>query len=220
MNLDRIVNILGNTQQYSSKMKKSTINETSFMENLKNAEEANTEKIDIYKKYLSNKYGVNLIIKSIDKKQKSFDSIGKSMNGNDVIIAPNILEQMANDSEKAAYYEGKIQDFFSAIPELSASFAAKGLVYKPCGVIIHEDGSVTYVGGCSDSPERVAQVNKINKAKREKKVAQIKANLEKNEEITKEQKELAKIQYYKQTMLSTINNNIFNNATNYYIYRK
>ena len=58
------------------------------------------------------------------------------MNGSDIIIAPNILEQMVNDPEKAAFYEQKIDDFFEATPQLSASFAAKGLVYEPGGVVI------------------------------------------------------------------------------------
>ena len=100
------------------------------------------------------------------------------MNGSDVIIAPNILEQMAGDRDKAAYYERKIDDFFQAIPGLSVSFASKGLVYEPGGVVVHADGKVTYVGGCSDSPERVAEVNAINKAKRKKEAEQREERLE------------------------------------------
>ena len=94
------------------------------------------------------------------------------MNGNSVVIAPNILEDMANDPEKAAYYEQKIDDFFNATPRLKAQFAAQGLNYEPCGVVIHEDGSVTYIGGCGDSPERVAEVNRINAEKAKKKAEQ------------------------------------------------
>lgn len=33
---------------------------------------------------------------------------------------------------------------------------------------MHEDGTVTYISGCSDSPERVAEVEAEHKAKREK----------------------------------------------------
>ena len=99
-----------------------------------------------------------------------------------VIIAPNILEEMARDPEKAAYYEGKIDSFFADIPRQTALFAAKGLDYQPCGVVVHEDGIVTYIGGCADSPERVAQVNAINRAKREKQAAQRKAAFERSEE--------------------------------------
>ena len=122
------------------------------------------------------------------------------MSGSDVVIAPNILEQMANDAEKAAYYEGKIDDFFHATPMLKTSFAAQGLDYQPCGVVIHEDGSVTYIGGCADSPERVAEVNAINKAKREKEAAQRKANMERSREAAEEQKRQMDIAYQKKSM--------------------
>ena len=81
------------------------------------------------------------------------------MSGSDVIIAPNILEQMATDSDKAAFYENKIDEYFNTIiPRDTVAFAAKGLVYEPGGVVVHEDGTVTYISGCSDSPERVAEV--------------------------------------------------------------
>lgn len=128
---------------------------------------ANVVETDAYIEYLKARYG-NVTIQRVGSDQNSLDRAGRSMSGNDVIIAPNILEEMAHDTEKAAYYEGKIDDFFESVPRLTASFAAKGLVYEPGGVIIHEDGKVTYISGCSDSPERVAEVNAINKAKREK----------------------------------------------------
>ena len=66
-------------------------------------------------------------------------------------------------------------------------FAAQGLDYQPCGVVVHEDGSVTYIGGCADSPERVAEVNAINKAKREKEAAQRKVSMERSQEATEKQ---------------------------------
>ncbi len=113
---------------------------------------------------------------------------------------------MANDSEKAAYYEGKIDDFFHATPMLKASFVAQGLDYQPCGVVIHEDGSVTYIGGCADSSERVAEVNAINKAKREKEAAQRKASLERSQEAAEERKEQMEIAYKKQSMAETLAN--------------
>ena len=121
-------------------------------------------------------------------------------------IAPNILEQMANDPETAAYYEGKIDDFFNATPRLKASFAAQGLDYQPCGVVVHEDGSVTYIGGCGDSPERVAEVNAINKAKREKEAAQRKASIERSQEAAEERKQQMEIAYRKQTMAEALAN--------------
>lgn len=152
-------------------------------EKLQDTEDSISSRVEKYTEYLKSKYG-NVTIASIGKDQASLNRAGKSMSGSDVIIAPNILEQMANDPEKAAYYEGKIDDFFDAIPSLNASFAAKGLVHEPCGVVVHDDGSVTYIGGCGDSPERVAEVNAINKAKREKEAKQRKELLERNQEET------------------------------------
>mgnify|MGYP001061683849 CR=1 FL=1 len=100
------------------------------------------------------------------------------MSGSDVVIAPDILGQMANDTEKAAYYEGKIDDFFHATPMLKASF----------------------IGGCADSSERVAEVNAINKAKREKEAAQRKANMERSREAAREQKRQMDFAYQKRSM--------------------
>lgn len=176
------------------------ITETSFINQLKETGgTAGTSRVDAYTEYLRSKYG-NVRIQNVGKDQQSLDKIGKSMSGSDVVIAPNILEQMANDTEKAAYYEGKIDDFFNATPMLKASFAAQGLDYQPCGVVIHEDGSVTYIGGCADSPERVAEVNAINKAKREKEAAQRKANMERSQEAAEEQKRQMDIAYQKKSM--------------------
>lgn len=130
------------------------------------------------------------------------------MNGGDVIISPNILEQMVNNPEKAVYYEGKIDDFFNATQKLKLQFAAKGLDYQPCGVVVHEDGSVTYIGGCSDSPERVAKVNAINKAKREKEAAQIKANMEHSMKAAEKRRAEIKTLDEKQAMKEAVKSRI------------
>ena len=197
---------LASAYQYVNKTQKTGTNRTGFTEQLqKTGEAADTSKVDAYTEYLRSKYG-NVKIQSVGKDQQSLDRAGKSMSGNDVVIAPNILEQMANDPEKAAYYEGKIDDFFNATPMLTASFAAKGLVYEPGGVVVHEDGSVTYISGCSDSPERVREVNEINKAKREKEAAQRKASLEHSQEAAEEQRRQIEIAYKKQSMTEALAN--------------
>lgn len=197
---------LAGAYQYANRTQKTGTNKTGFMEQLqKTGEAADTSKVDAYTEYLRSKYG-NVRIQSVGKDQQSLDRAGKSMNGSDVVIAPNILEQMANDPEKAAYYEGKIDDFFNATPRLKASFAAQGLDYQPCGVVVHEDGSVTYIGGCADSPERVAEVNAINKAKREKEAAQRKASMERSQEAAEERKEQMEIAYRKQMMAEVLAN--------------
>jgi len=173
---------------------------TDFIRQLKKTgEAAELSRVNAYAEYLRSKYG-NVRIQSVGKDQQSLDRIGKSMSGSDVVIAPNILEQMTNDSEKVAYYEGKIDDFFHATPRLKASFAAQGLDYQPCGVVVHEDGSVTYISGCADSPERVAEVNAINKAKREKEAAQRKENMERSREAAEERKRQMDIAYRQKSM--------------------
>ncbi len=197
---------LAGAYQYANRKQKTGTNKTGFMEQLqKTGEAADTSKVDAYTEYLRSKYG-NVRIQSVGKDQRSLDRAGKSMNGNDVVIAPNILEQMANDPEKAAYYEGKIDDFFNATPMLTASFAAKGLVYEPGGVVVHEDGSVTYISGCSDSPERVREVNEINKAKREKEAAQRKESIERSQEGAEERRQRIEIAYKKQAMAEALAN--------------
>lgn len=195
---------LAGAYQYANKAQKTATNGMGFTEQLqKTGEAANTSKVDTYTEYLRSKYG-NVRIQSIGKDQQSLDRIGKSMSGSDVVIAPNILEQMANDPEKASYYEHKIDDFFDDIPILTASFASKGLVYEPGGVVVHEDGSVTYISGCSDSPERVREVNEINKAKREKEAAQRKENLERSQEAAEERQRQIEIAYKKQSIAEAL----------------
>lgn len=173
-------------------------------ENVQNVEATSTSNVDAYTKYLKSKYG-NVTIQSVGKDQASLDKIGKSMSGSDVVIAPNILEQMANNSETAAYYEKKIDDFFDATPMLNACFAAKGLVYEPGGVVVHEDGSVTYISGCSDSPERVAQVNAENKAKREKEAKQRKDAVERSQEESEKQRQQIERYNQKQALEEVLN---------------
>lgn len=201
------VNNILTAYQYADKAQKNNAaGKTSFADTVKQAaENGSTSRTEAYKDYLKQKYG-NVRYESVGRDQKSLDKAGKSMTGSDVVIAPNILEQMANDPEKAAYYEGKIDDFFEATPRLKASFAARGLDYQPCGVVVHEDGNVTYIGGCTDSPERVAEVNAINKAKREKEAAQRKESMERSREAAEERKEQIETAYQKQAMAEYLAN--------------
>lgn len=196
MSIFGINNTLTGAYQYSNKINEMAADKTNFAEQLQKADEMNTSRVDAYTEYLKSKYG-NVRIESVSRDQKSLDKIAKSMSGNDVVIAPNILEQMANDSEKAAYYEGKIDYFFNTvIPRETAICASKGLVFEPCGVVVHEDGTVTYICGCSDSPERVAEVNAINKAKQEKRAAQRKAYQERRIELLEMQRQTIETIYY------------------------
>ena len=139
---------------------------------LEAAKDTETSNVDAYMEHLKKKYG-RVTIESIGKDQASLEKAGKRMSGNDVIIAPNILNEMASDPKKAAYYEQKIDYFFTdVIPNGKAFAASMGLTFEPCGVVVHEDGTVTYICGGGDSPERVAEVNRINAEKAKKKAEQ------------------------------------------------
>ena len=195
---------LAGAYQYaaSKDVKKADTKGTNFIEQL---QETSTSKVDAYMEYLKSKYG-KVTIQSIGKDQASLDRAGKSMSGGEVVIAPNILEQMANDSEKAAYYEQKIDNVFAKIPEYTAYAASQGLTFESCGVIVHEDGTVTHICGGGDSPEKVAKVAAENKAKREKEVKQRKEMLERSREAAEERRRQIEIAYKKQSVTDFLAN--------------
>ena len=91
------MNIAGMGAVYSA-MYQHTTDKTSFSNQLQNAGSVGKTEVEAYTDYLKSKYG-NVSIQSIGKDQASLDRVGRGMSGSDVIIAPNILEQMATDSE-------------------------------------------------------------------------------------------------------------------------
>ena len=108
---------------------------------------ARASKADAYKKYLEKRFGP-VTVQSVGKDRASLEAAGKRMRGNDIVIAPNIFEEMVSDPQKAACYEQKISYFFTdVIPKGTAWAASVGLTFEPCGVVIHEDGTVTYICG-------------------------------------------------------------------------
>ena len=132
------------------------------------AEQTAPRSAEEYKKYLEKRFGP-VTLESVGKDQESLDAVGKRMRGNDVYIAPNIFDKMVNDPETGDYYEKKISYFFTdVIPNGTAYAKSIGLTFEPCGVVIHEDGTVTYICGGGDPPEKVAKVAAENQAKREK----------------------------------------------------
>lgn len=132
----------------------------------------------IYLEHLRSKYG-SVAIKNVGKDQKELEKLGKSMSGSDVVIAPDMFEKMAENPETAAYYEGIIDDFFADEPAQQKKFAAMGLTYEVCGAVVHEDGTVTLICGGGDSPERVAEVNRINRERDEQRAEARKLFIEK-----------------------------------------
>ena len=215
MNLGNIAGIMQMAYQTTNPTQRTSVNSNNFIDSLNEAKGANMSKADAYTEHLRSKYG-NVSIRSVGKDQASLERVGRGMSGSDVIIAPNILEQMATDPEKAAYYESKIDDYFNIfIPEDTAMFAAKGLVYEPGGVVIHEDGTVTYIGGCSDSPERVAEVQAENKAKREEEAKRREESLERSREAVEERKLLLESQYHYHMMEQMRNEQVFDSTVDF-----
>ena len=152
---------LAGAYQYANRTQKTATSGTSFAEQLqKTGEASGISTVDAYTEYLKQKYGAGVSIQNVGKGQNSIDSIGAGTAGTgNVVIASNILEQMANDPEKAAYYEKKIQDYFNnSLPRTQAFMAAVGHKITSSGVIIHEDGTVTYYLSGEESPEKKAQV--------------------------------------------------------------
>ena len=200
---------LAGAYQYANRTQKTATSGTSFAEQLqKTGEASGTSTVDAYTEYLKQKYGAGVSIQNVGKDQNSIDSIGAGTAGTgNVVIASNILEQMANDPEKAAYYEKKIQDYFNySLPQTQAFMAAVGHKITSSGVIIHEDGTVTYYLSGEESPEKKAQVEAEQKAKQEKKAAQRQENLKRSQEAAEERKEQMEIAYRKQMMAEVLAN--------------
>lgn len=215
MNANNINSALA-VYQYTGGIKKTTTGKTSFAQQLANTAETGEARVDAYKEYLKAKYG-NVSFRSIPKDQKSLEKVGKSMSGNDVIIAPNIVEQMANDPDKAVYYEKKIDYFFDVvIPTGNALCAARGLVFEPGGVVVHEDGTVTYICGCSDPPERFAQARAEQQERREKRAARRKEQFELSQEMAKQRKQLMEDYLRRQSIIEAANKSVLNARRNYY----
>lgn len=80
-----------------------------------------------------------------------------------------------------------------------------GLVFEPAGVVVHKDGTVTYICGCSDSPERVAQVNAINKAKREKQAARREIAFEHSREAAERLRQEIELSNRRRSMAEAMN---------------
>lgn len=165
------------------------------------AAEAVSPKAKEYTAYLKEKYG-DASVKSVGRDQKSMDSLGMGTAGmGNVVIAPNILEHMADDPEKAAYYEGKIQEYFDGLPKLQAEISAMGHEIHSSGIVIHPDGTVTqYVTG-DLKPEERAKIEARIRAEDEEK-----ANRRRMYFIQSEQAALRRSQelenYYRQKLMT------------------
>ncbi len=157
---------------------------------MQKADKTNASRVDEYTEYLKSRYG-NIMIQNVGSDQKSMDSLGTGTYGmNNIVIAPNILETMANDPKKAAYYENMIQDFFASQSMVKAQMAAGGFEIQSYGMVIHPDGTAHYYV-CGDvSPEKKAKIEAQMKAEDEEKAKRRRQYLERSEEAAEKRRQI------------------------------
>lgn len=200
MDFGNVGTVFGNAYYHANKTQ-TTTGQTSFAESLQGAAKSGAEKVDAYKEYLDARYGTT-VIQSVGKDQKSIDKIGSGTAGTgNVVIAPNILEQMANDPEKAAYYEEKIQHYFNSLPKVKAELSAMGHEIHSSGIVIHPDGTVTHYISGDLKPEVRAKIEAQIKAEREEKENRKKEYRELSEEAAEKRRLL--MEQYQQRKLRT-----------------
>ncbi len=175
--------------QYTDKAHETDANELSFTEQLRKARESiDASKVEAYQKYLEQRFGT-VIVQNVGNDQRSVDKFGASISGyNNVVIAPNILEKMANDPEKAAYYEGRIQSALNDFPKHQAALSAMGHEIYSYAVGIDENGVVhKYVTG-DLKPEVRAKMEAKVKAEQEAKRARRERYFELGQEAAEERR--------------------------------
>ena len=196
VNLGNVASVMQMAYQKANQTQRASVSGNDFASRLQEAKDTNMSKVDAYTEQLRSKFG-NVMIMSVGKDQNSMDNLGMGTSGySNVVIAPNILEQMANNREKAAYYEEKIQQHFDSIPETEAFMKAMGHVTTSCGVVIHEDGSVTYYLSGEEGPEKKAEKRR--------------EDMERSKEIAETRRQELESQYRYHMMEQMSNGQIFN----------
>ena len=218
MNFSNVASVMQMAYQYQNRTQKTSVNGNSFTNSLQEASGANVSKVDAYTEQLRAKYG-NVMIMNVGKDQNSMDNLGMGTAGySNVVIAPNILEQMANDPEKAAYYEKKIQDYYNCGRQNSEMAAALiGHRVTSDGLVIHEDGTVTHYTSIEEDPKEVAKFEAAQKEKREKKAEERRRNIERSEGATAERRRIAENQYHAHLMEQMRNSQIYDSSVGNYI---
>ena len=200
MSILGVNDVLG-AYQYANRTQKTTTSGTSFAEQLQKMGETGASKTDSYTEYLKQRYGAGVSIQNVGKDQSSIDCIGAGTAGTgNVVIASNILEQMANDPEKAAYYEEKIQNYFNSVPRYQAELSAMGHEIHSSGIVIHPDGTVTHYISGDLKPEVRAKIEAQIKAEQEEKRNRRIKYQELSQEAAEKRKLEMEIAYKKQTM--------------------
>ncbi len=195
--------------QYANKAQKNNATgKTSFADTVKQtAENSFASREEQYVEYLKQRYGANVMVKNIGNDQRSIDNFGASIAGyNNIVIAPNILEKMVNDPEKAAYYEQKIQKALADFPKHQAIASMNGFEVSSYAVGIDEKGVVyKYLTG-DLKPEVRAKIEAKVRAEQEAKRVRRERYQELAEEAAQKRKQEMEIAYKKRSMTELIAN--------------
>lgn len=203
---------LASAYQYTNQIRNRPVSLTEFANSL-NAAISSEDNVEAYKNSLQDKFGCPITVASVGKDQDSMDRFaGGTVGFGNVAIAPNILKQMANDPEKAAYYEKKIQEHFDSLPATNVFLASHNLRMTSSGVTIHEDGTVTYWLSSEETPEYKAKVEADHKAKREKEAKERKETIEKSREVAEEQRQIQEEIYRRRSIESVLNEQIMSSG--------
>ena len=197
---------------YANQIRNKSVSPSDFASSLNKATSSDNV-VEAYKNSLQEKYGVPIMVTNVGKDQNSMDRFagGTSGSGN-VAIAPNILEQMANDPEKAAYYEKKISDYFNyGVQKTDAFMAMIGHRKTSEGLVIHEDGTVTHYLSGEESPEKIAKFEAEQKAKREKKAKQRQESIERSQKAAYERQRMQEESYRQRSIESVLHEQLLNN---------
>lgn len=176
MSILGVNNALTGIGRYADQAQKTAGKGACFLGLLQNTgEDAKGFCAEAYQDYLKYKFG-NVMVQDVGKDQKSMDRLGADTFGTgNVVIAPNILGQMAKDPQKAAYYERQIEHYFDSVPLCKAQLSMVGHEIHSSGIVIHPDGTVTtYVSGDLKPEERArieAQIRAEDEEKAERKRA-------------------------------------------------
>ena len=199
MDISSIARLTG-AYQYENQIGNRNVTSSNFADALRGATTGSNE-VDAYKQHLQEKFGVPIMVSAIGSDQNSMDRLGAGTSGTgNVVIAPNILEQMASDPEKAAKYEKMIQEHFDSLPATEAFMASIGHKITSCGVVIHEDGTAHYYLSGEEGPEIKAKFEAAQKAKREKKIKEQQEAAERSRKAAEERAMQREQAYHRQNM--------------------
>ena len=188
--------------QYANKAQKNNATrKTSFADAVKQtAENSSASREEQYVEYLKQRYGANVMVKNIGNDQRSIDNFGASIAGyNNIVIAPNILEKMAND-----------------LPRCKAEMSMNGFEMSSYAVSIDEKG-VGYVYVTGDlKPEVRAKIEAKVRAEQAAKRARRVRYQELAEEAAAERRERTELQYHKQLMEDALKKSGLDSTVNYH----